>query len=303
MNPYLIQGPALISFSGGRTSAYMLHQIAQAHGGRLPDDVRVVFANTSKERPETLRFVHECGTRWGVDINWVEWRATPAQAEKRASLRAHLAAHDPDRRPVHPAGFERVGYNSASRAGEPFAALIAMKQRLPNWKERWCTALLKVEPMTAFARSIGLEPGSYAEVIGLRNDEGLRILKGLSKAQENGRRVLYPLAKTKVIKADVMAFWAAQPFDLGLRPHEGNCDLCFMKGRGLRKRIIRDDPGLAAWWDGQERGRDQFFDRRDRVRDLVTEVHRQPDLFAELGDDEYDAECGLSCAPDLEAAE
>lgn len=37
---YKIQGPALISFSGGRTSGYMLHQIVQAHGGTLPDDVK-----------------------------------------------------------------------------------------------------------------------------------------------------------------------------------------------------------------------------------------------------------------------
>jgi hypothetical protein len=65
-NPYLIEGPALISFSGGRTSGYMLWQILDAHGGTLPDDVHVCFANTGKEREETLRFVHECETRWGV---------------------------------------------------------------------------------------------------------------------------------------------------------------------------------------------------------------------------------------------
>ena len=62
-DPYLIQGPALISFSGGRTSAYMLKQIIDAHRGKLPDDVHVAFANTGKEREETLRFVNECARR------------------------------------------------------------------------------------------------------------------------------------------------------------------------------------------------------------------------------------------------
>ena len=73
-NPYRITGPALISFSGGRTSAYMLWHILDAHDGKLPDDVHVCFANTGKEREETLRFVHECATRWGVRVRWLEWR-------------------------------------------------------------------------------------------------------------------------------------------------------------------------------------------------------------------------------------
>ena len=71
MNPYKIDGPALISFSGGRTSAYMLYHILQAHGGSLPDDIYVTFANTGKEMPETLDFVHDCGVHWDVKIHWL----------------------------------------------------------------------------------------------------------------------------------------------------------------------------------------------------------------------------------------
>ena len=33
MNPYKIDEPTCISFSGGRTSAYMLHKVLQAGGG------------------------------------------------------------------------------------------------------------------------------------------------------------------------------------------------------------------------------------------------------------------------------
>ncbi|MCC4296273.1 adenine nucleotide alpha hydrolase family protein [Aurantimonas coralicida] len=274
-DPYRIEGPALISFSGGRTSAFMLWNIIQAHGGTLPDDVVVAFANTGKERDETLRFVHECGSRWGVDIHWLEWRDS---AE----------------------GFERVGFNSASRNGEPFAQIIAKKQRLPNWKERWCTEFLKVRPLFALAALQGWEAGSYAEVIGLRYDEGHRVLKGLGKADEKGRMVRYPLAKAKVVKADVMAFWAAQDFDLGLEPWEGNCDLCFLKGRAIKKQIIRNDPSVAAWWDEQEtveRGNGRgFFDKRDRVAGLVAEVAASPTLFEDLDPEEYDVECGLTCS-------
>lgn len=278
-SPYKIEGPALISFSGGRTSAYMLHAILRAHDGKLPPDVHVVFANTGKEREETLRFVHECSVRWGVHAYWVEYRDNEA-------------------------GFEQVGYNSASRNGEPFQALIDSKKRLPNWKERWCTDRLKVQPMTDFAASLGFVPGQYAEVIGLRYDEGLRVFKGMENAEKRGRKCVYPLAKAKATKnGHVMPFWREQPFDLGLEPWEGNCDLCFLKGRGIKKRIIRADPSRAAWWAAneskhkgkQERG---WFDKRDSVASLVEECRRSPELFEDPEDFEYDVECGLTCSPE-----
>lgn len=270
---YKIEGPALISFSGGRTSAYMLHQILAAHDGQLPPDVHVAFANTGKEREETLRFVHECSSRWGVTVNWLE--RTPR------------------------GGFQIVGYNSASRKGEPFEQLIREKQRLPNWQERWCTEHLKVKPLFAFALSLGWEAGDYAEVVGLRYDEGHRIFKGMDRAATNSRRMAYPLSKARVVKAGVMAFWSAQDFDLGLAPYEGNCDFCFLKGRGIRKRLIRDGQSSPAWWIAQEQEQEGSFDRRDTYADLVDECQRTPTFFDEPIDlEEYDVECGLTCAPE-----
>ena len=46
MNPYLITEPTCVSFSGGRTSGFMLYQVLQAHNGKLPDEAIVCFANT-----------------------------------------------------------------------------------------------------------------------------------------------------------------------------------------------------------------------------------------------------------------
>jgi len=56
-------GNVQIAFSGGRTSAYMLHQILETNGP-LPDRVVVSFQNTGREMPETLDFVQECSDRW-----------------------------------------------------------------------------------------------------------------------------------------------------------------------------------------------------------------------------------------------
>jgi hypothetical protein len=249
----------------------MLHEIIRAFGGALPAGIHVVFANTGKECEETLRFVHDCATNWSVRVRWVEWRNT---AE----------------------GFEEVGFNSASRNGEPFAALIAKKGMPPNWQARFCTAFLKVAAMTSFSRTLGWRPGEYREVIGLRNDEGIRLLKMFARNDEDGRLCVAPLARAKVNEPDIMNFWAASPFDLGLRPGEGNCDLCFLKGRGLRKSIIRQKPSRADWWIEQETSVNGFFDRRDSYANLRDEVRGQLDMF-EVMDDEHDVECGLLCEP------
>jgi 3'-phosphoadenosine 5'-phosphosulfate sulfotransferase (PAPS reductase)/FAD synthetase len=269
---YKIEGPALISFSGGRTSAFMLHEILRAHDGKLPDDVVVAFANTGKEREETLRFVHECGSRWGINIVWVEYRRDAP-------------------------GFAEVGYNSASRAGEPFAALIESKQYLPKSVMRFCTTELKIRPMSKLCRTLGW--ANWTNVIGLRYDEGHRVLKAIDRS-ESGKdpwRNEMPMAKAKVTERDVRAFWREQDFDLGLESYEGNCDLCFLKTRGKLKRLIRDNPEMAQWWQAMEAKAGGQFRERDSYRDIEREVLSQPMfLDFDVGDDEHDAECGLTCA-------
>ena len=287
-DPFDINGPAVISFSGGRTSAYMLWRILQAHGGTLPDDVHVTFANTGKESPETLRFVHECGSRWGIPIHWIEWR---------------------DNEP----GFTVVGLNSASRIGEPFDALIDKKQRLPNGGERWCTEYLKVRPIWALMRSLGHgEPGDYAELIGLRFDEGHRVLKGLARAKKDGRLVRDPLADLGVTKRDVRDFWwgegrryetSVQPqgFDLGLPDLWGNCNLCFAMGVAIRRERVRQRPEVAQWWLDAEARTGGTFAFRETVADIVRDAafHQgTPDLF---DDAPSDAECGDMCGGDTPA--
>lgn len=274
-NPYLITGPALISFSGGRTSAYMLKHIIDAHGGSLPDDVFVCFANTGKEREETLRFVHECGSRWACRIIWLEWhcRLKRTPVENR---------------------FGVVGFNSAARNGEPFDRLIDSKKALPNQAQRWCTEHLKVQVMHDYMLAAnGLEWGEYTEVIGLRYDEFWRFAKGMDRAEREGRKVAYPLMSAKVSKPDVARFWQQQDFDLGLLGIEGNCDLCFMKGSDAIGGLIRKRPESADWWDRAEKRIGATFRSERPIATIARDVERQPDLWTEP--DEFDAECGLWC--------
>lgn len=273
-DPFRITGPALISFSGGRTSAYMLWRILQAHGGTLPDDVHVTFANTGKEREETLRFVHECGTRWGVRIRWLEWRSR---------LKSVPVAER----------FEEVGFNSAARNGEPFAALIQSKKSTPNSVARWCTEELKVKTLQAFMEANGYG-SKYANVVGLRADEPRRVAKGRI------RGTVMPLADAGITNRMVRAFWHRQDFDLGLLPFEGNCDGCFLKARPKLWEVERTKPGTLQWWSDMETGPGKGrFVTEYSYAELIRDVRRQPDMFAGLLSDDHvemDAECGLWCA-------
>ena len=90
-NPYRISGPTILSYSGGRTSAFMLWQYLEAHGGRLPPDTHVCFANTGCEHPDTLAFVHTCSLYWAVPIVWLEYDGDHYVERRRVSVRSHNA--------------------------------------------------------------------------------------------------------------------------------------------------------------------------------------------------------------------
>src|SRR6266850_1160498 len=64
--------------------------------------------------------------------------------------------------------------------------------------------------------------------------------------------VALPMAEAGLWVGDVDEFWQKQDFDLGLKKWEGNCDLCFLKGRAKRTRIMRDKPSSPLWWIAQE---------------------------------------------------
>ena len=228
-NPYRVPRPAVISFSGGRTSAYMLRHIVDAYGGRLPGGIHVVFANTGMEREETLQFVDVCGREWGVTITWVEylWDA-------------------PHRTRV-------VDFATASRKGEPYAALIDRKGFVPSVTIRTCSGTLKRDRIESYARHrLGLK--RWHSVIGFRADEQRRVLRmrAMNCGSRTGAHAVLPLADAGVREADVLDWWKRQPFDLGIPSYAGNCACCFLKGRAKLIRIIREDPTLADWWIEQE---------------------------------------------------
>lgn len=133
-NPFEILEPTCISFSGGRTSAFMLYKVLEAHQMSLPSDAMVCFANTGKEDEATLKFVHDCAVNWNVPIVWLEYREA---AESKDS-------------------WVQVTYETASRKGEPFEAVIRKKNYLPNPVTRFCTIEMKIRTIANYLFAQGM---------------------------------------------------------------------------------------------------------------------------------------------------
>lgn len=272
MSRFKINEPTCISFSGGRTSAYMLWWVLQENGGNLPDDAIVCFANTGKEDEATLRFVQKCSDEWDVPITWLEYI------------------------PDAP-GYRIVSFETASRHGEPFEHVIRKKNYLPNAVTRFCTIELKIRPMAKYLVDQGMaetkSEGENMSMIGIRADEPRRAAKIADKSR-------IPLFFAGVTKEEVGEFWRSQPFDLelpninGVTMH-GNCDLCFMKGASQILSLIAEKPDRAVWWAKMESTTlasrpdgSKFRNDRPSYQQMLTFTEQQRSMF----DDDND---GVAC--------
>lgn len=265
MDPFKIDGNTAISFSGGRTSAYMLWRVLQANSG-LPKDTLVIFANTGKEEEATLEFVLACGLEWDVDIKWLEYAAGPA--------------------------VEEVDFYCASRSGEPFEAVISQRGgTLPNPRSRYCSSELKTRTMHRYIRSLGWD--DWETMIGIRADEPRRVAKFRFNPhpETKSEYVRVPLADAFVTAQEVGDFWKAQSFDLQLpningKTMHGNCDCCFLKPAHQVFSLIAEKPERAVWWAKQEvaigraTGDGRFF-RNDRpsYAEMAKFAAEQRDIF------------------------
>ena len=267
MNPYRIMGPTCLSFSGGRTSAYMLHKVLQNNSAEdIKQHLKVIFANTGKEEEATLVFVRDCGEWGNVPITWVEYRDG--------------------------AQFEVVDFSSASRQGEPFEAVIRQRGGyLPNRVARFCSSELKTRTMHRYLRSIGWQ--EWDTFIGIRADEPRRVAKFAANKNPEGKHeeVWMPLARAGVGADEVGQFWRECGFDLGLpnmngKTMHGNCDLCFLKPASQVLSLIAEKPERAIWWATQEKRAEQFAASASRFRDdrpsyaeMADYAAKQVDMF------------------------
>ena len=209
--------------SGGRTSMFLAKYIKENSKYK---NTLFVFLNTGKEREETLEFVLKCQTVFGINIHWLE---ADVINEKGVGT-----------------GYKVVNYESASRNGEPFEAMLK-KYPMPNNMASNCTRELKQRPIESFIRK-NLKDYDVYRIIGIRADEEHRKSNHATKD-----KLIYPLCdELRVDQSFIRKWWDMQSFDLKLKDYEGNCDLCFKKSLKKRLTIIKENPNIANWWEKME---------------------------------------------------
>ena len=278
-DPFKITGPTCLLVSGGRTSAYLLRRTLDANNG-IPDETVVIFCNTGKEEEATLRFVRDIGERWGVPITWLEY-----SGDKE---------------------FEVVSFDTASRKGEPYEAVIRQRGGvLPNPRSRYCSSEMKTRTTHRYLRSIGFT--EWDTFLGIRADEPKRVATFRSNPHPETKDecVRIPLADDGIGAMDVGDFWSAQPFDLELpnvggKTMHGNCDLCFLKPNHQVFTLIAEKPERAVWWAKQEEsaaavatGNGKFFrDDRASYARMIEYAEQQTDF---IGFDPAEQMMGCLC--------
>lgn len=250
-------------------------------------DIKFLFCNTGQEHEETLRFVQRVDDAWGLGIIWLE--AVTHEGRKGCT-------------------YKEVNFETASRSGEPFEAMIK-KYGIPNKGYPHCNRELKLNPMFDWRRK-NFKGAKFA--VGIRIDE---IDRMSSKAKEYG--VIYPFISTKpTTKQEVLNWWMDYPeLDLRIPEHHGNCKWCWKKSDRKIKTIALDNPEFLHFPDKMEqnytnirpeRGEQVFFRSNRSAREMAGEaILTKFDKFTDPHEYDRDLDaangCSSSCEPFADA--
>jgi len=122
--------------------------------------------------------------------------------------------------------------------------LIAKTRRLPNWRERWCTRMLKIEPYAAWLIQQKAKHNRVISYVGLRADEEER--EGGDYSNVPGVEMRFPMREWGWGIDDVWAYLQKRGITI---PERTDCKVCFFQKLGEWYNLWRDDP--EGWAQGE----------------------------------------------------
>ncbi|WP_426576021.1 phosphoadenosine phosphosulfate reductase family protein [Xenorhabdus stockiae] len=203
----------VVSFSGGRTSAYLVYLMEQRR--KQGEDVRYVFMDTGAEHPKTYEFIRDLVQHWKIDLVCL-----------RVVINPELGKGN---------NYEILGLDEITNDLKPWKAMLK-KYGTPYVGGEFCTDRMKLGPFKKYCdEHIGKK--AYHTWIGIRADEPKRI-----KRKE---RTSYLADISDIDKFDIIDWWSRQPFDLQIPEHLGNCCFCIKKSIQKIALAAKDEPELT----------------------------------------------------------
>jgi 3'-phosphoadenosine 5'-phosphosulfate sulfotransferase (PAPS reductase)/FAD synthetase len=124
---------------------------------------------------------------------------------------------------------------------DSLSSLIRKQRALPNWRQRWCTRILKIEPYARYLASLG----QCVSYVGLRADEPLR--EGGDYAELANVTMDFPLRRWHWTLHDVRSYLSKRCIEI---PARTDCLKCFFQRLDEWFYFWRDY--RDSWMEGEE---------------------------------------------------
>ena len=141
--------------------------------------------------------------------------------------------------------------------GESLDSLERRQRALPNWRQRWCTRMLKIEPYEAFLA----QSAPAVSYVGLRADEEDR--KGMEfRIDLPGVKIKFPMKSWGWRLTDVQGYLRGRGVSI---PKRTDCGCCFFQTLGEWWELWKTHPAIYQTyvekeaWVSEERGKETTY--------------------------------------------
>lgn len=214
----------VISFSGGRTSAFLVFvmEIARKHLGLT---VKYLFMDTGAEHPKTYDFIRNVVAHFDIDLVCLRLKATEKLGIANNYVKLELDELKTD----------LVGWKE-----------MIVKYSTPYMSQgAFCTRAMKTDLFEWYCNE-HFGKKNYRCWLGMRADEPGRMKpegERVSKKRKNWYEGISYLADISDFgKEDINDHWEKMPFNLMIKDHLGNCMWCIKKSELRLALAERDEP-------------------------------------------------------------
>lgn len=204
----------VVSFSGGRTSAYLVYLMEQKRK-LLNWNVTYIYMDTGAEHPKTYEFIRSVAEHFKIDLVCLRVVINPELGQANT--------------------YEQIDISDLKTDFYVWPSMLK-KYSLPYVNGAFCTDRMKLVPYTKYCKDkFGKD---YITWLGIRADEPKRLIP------KAGKRYLAEISHFD--KWDVIDWWKDMPFDLEIPEYLGNCMFCIKKGVNKVALAARAEPEFSA---------------------------------------------------------